>query len=82
MKGVPFKDANKVFGKPSEMTDDECNSLPVKITTNDKYPAIESVWEMSDEELAMINKSKRIRNGVLGRGLQPMYVTSEQNEIE
>lgn len=81
MKGVEFKDQTRVLGKPEKMSDNECSSLPVKDTENAGYPSLESVWELSDEELAMVNKSKRIRLGILGKGMPPVYIAVEQNEI-
>lgn len=77
MVGVHFKDENRIFGKPSSMTDDECYDLPCKMTTNGKFPAVESVWQLSDEEIAMIIKSKRIRLGIIGGGMPPTYIQVE-----
>lgn len=80
MKGVPFKGQTKVMGKPASMTEEECSGLPVKETMNGEYPALESVWELSDEDLAIVNKSKRIRLGILGIGMSPVYLLPEQPE--
>lgn len=79
MNGVKFKDQTGEYGKPSTMSDAECSSLPIKKTMNGKFPSIESVWELSDQELEEVIKSKRIRVGVLSEGiLQLMYVSVEQ----
>lgn len=77
MKGVTFKDQNCVFGKPENMTDEECSSLPVKRTYKDGYDSLESVFELSDEELEIIKKSKRIRLGIIGQGMPPVYLQAE-----
>lgn len=77
MKGVNFKDETGSLSKPQTMTAEECNSLPIKRTKNGKYPAIESVWELTDEELAVITKSKRIRLGIIGDGMPPVYIEAE-----
>lgn len=75
MKGVPFKDQNCTFGKPNSMTDEECYSLFAKKTTNGKFPAVESVFELTDSEIDLIVKSKRIRLGIVGNGMPPrVYV--------
>ncbi len=81
MKKVNFKDQNGVMGKPGNMTDEECGALPVKHTYNDKFPAIESVWELTEEDLKVINKSKRIRLGIIGRGMSPVYLMVEPEEV-
>lgn len=77
MKGVPFKDMTGEIGKPNSMSAEECSSLPIKRTTNGNYQAIESVWELSEEELIMIKESKRIRIGIIGNGMQPIYIAAE-----
>ncbi len=77
MTGVEFKDQNCVFGKPPNMTEDECGSLPAKRTSNNGFPAVESVFELSDEEIELINKTKRIRLGVIGNTMQPVYLSVE-----
>lgn len=84
MKGVPFKDQNGIMHKPDAMKDSECSSLHVKKTSSGGYPATESVFELSDEELAIINQSKRIRLGILGSGMPPVYLDAEPvgNEID
>lgn len=81
MNGVEFKDQNCIFCKPKTMGEDECLSLPTKKTTNGQYPSIESVWELSDEELALVLKSKRIRLGVLGNGMPPVYMIAEPETV-
>lgn len=79
MKGVEFADQNCVFGKPNTMTDEECYSLPAKRTKNGDFNAVESVWELTDEEMQIITKSKRIRLGILGNGIPPLYMIAEPN---
>lgn len=78
MKGVKFKDQTNILNKPENMADEECYALPVKITTNGEYPAIESVWELSDDDLELINKTKRIRIGIIGNTMTPIYLLVEK----
>lgn len=78
MKGVNFKDQTGEHTKPSFMTDDECYSLPTKKTINGNYPVIESVWELTEEDLKLINKSKRIRVGLVSKVQCPMYIHIEK----
>ncbi len=82
MKGIEFKGQTKVMGKPSNMTDDECYGLPVQETTNGNYPSLESVWELTDEDLRVITESKRIRLGILGIGMPPVYLMAEPKSEE
>ncbi len=80
MIGIEFKGQTKVMGKPSSMTDEECYGLPVQETTNGNYPALESVWQLTDEDLKIIIESKRIRLGILGVGMPPVYLIAEPKE--
>jgi hypothetical protein len=82
MHGVKFEDQNCVFGKPESMTDEQCYSLPAKKTEHNGFPSIESVFELSDEELAIVNKTKRIRLGILGQGMPPVYLQAEQTRVD
>lgn len=77
MKGIEFKDQNCIFGKPSTMTDEQCNPLPTKKTTNGDFPCVESVWELTEEEIAIVLKSRRIRLGIIGNGIPPVYLQVE-----
>ena len=78
MKGVEFKDQTNVLGKPESMSNEDCSSLPVKVAKNGEYQSLESVWELSDEELELINKTKRIRLGILGSSIPPVYLQVEK----
>lgn len=77
MKGVNFADKNGVMKKPDSMTGEQCYDLPCKHTTNDGFNAIESVFELTDAEIDLIIKSKRIRLGIIGRGMPPVYMHVE-----
>lgn len=80
MNPVKFKDQTGEFGKPESMKAEECSNLPMKRTMNGNYPSIESVWELSDEELETVKQSKRIRIGILGNGMPPIYMLAEEVE--
>lgn len=80
IKGVSFTDQTQELGKPENMTEEECYSLPIKRTTNGEWPAIESVWEIPEEDLKIIIESKRIRLGIIGNGMPPVYIKPEPKE--
>lgn len=80
MKPTKFKDQNATLGKPKTMTDEECSSLDIKRTENGGHPAMESVWELDDAELAMIQKSRRVRIGIVGTMHPPIYMKVEEPE--
>lgn len=76
---VKFADQNIIFQKPANMPEDaECGDLPAKRTKNGNYHATEAVFELSDDEIALVIKSKRIRFGAFGHSLPPLYMLIEQ----
>ena len=70
MNPIEFKEQNKVFTKPENMTDKECKSLPV--LTDGKQSV--SCWELTDEKLEEIKKTKKVYLGVLGQGHPPVFL--------
>ena len=84
MTPVEFHDQTMVYKKPENMTDEQCLSLPTKKCTvkigEDEFPANESVWELSEEELKIVISSKRIRLQVLGQGMPPVLLIAEPKE--
>lgn len=83
MVPVKFKDANTVFGRPAGLPKDvECGQLHAKRTKGENYAQTESVFEMTEEELAIITKSKRIRIKVLGHAMPPIALMAEPQDPE
>lgn len=74
MKGVEFKAQNATLGKPQSMTDEECYSLPIRRANWNQYQSVESVWELTDDEIKHIKKSKRIVLSVLGITHPPLHI--------
>ncbi len=85
MNPVEFKDQTMVFRKPSNMTDEQCTSLPAKQhiidIEGDKFNAIESVWELSPQERKEVNESGRIRLRVIASGMPPVSLIVEPKEV-
>lgn len=61
MKPINFEGSNIKYTKPESWDDEDCGDLPA-YKANDKKlgPFIMSCWELSDEELQDIIKSKRV----------------------
>lgn len=85
MKAVQFPEVNHSFGKPPNMTDNQCYTLPVcRLITfipgeDDKSPAVQvpaivSCWELSDEEMAEVMKTRKVYVKILGTNIFPMSV--------
>jgi len=73
-----FPQSNFVFKKPSNMTDEECFELPV-CKTNDiaGLPVIVTCWRLSKEDLEEINKSGVVWVQIVGHGMPPISVYTE-----
>ena len=71
-------------------TADGCEDLPATLAVNENgVPEIETCWTLSDEELAQVNKDRRIFLYVMGRSIPPVLLTAasqlvvggEQHEV-
>jgi hypothetical protein len=70
MKPIEFKEQNEVLAKPPNMTDKECQSL--NVFTDGKQSV--SCWEITDEELKEIIKTKKIWLGVIGNAHPLVFI--------
>jgi hypothetical protein len=84
-RGVDFPQRNDFFGKPKDMTDNQCYSLPVsRIITyipgpSDKDKAQPcmahiSCWELSEEEVAEVVRTGKVFVKISGTGCMPMSI--------
>ena len=74
MRPVEFDEMTIVLSKPEGMTDDECMPLPV---FRDGKQVV-SCWELSKEDLELINQTGRIYLGVVsGKSQPPVFLTVE-----
>lgn len=81
MHPISFPQQNNVLGKPADMTDDQCNSLPVHHYEQEvgkdekgnsiKWPSIVSCWQLTPEELEEVQRTGIIWVNTLGHTLAP-----------
>ena len=70
MKPIKRKTTNTIFKRP------DCFDLPgTRYKYSDETPAIETCWELSEEELKKIIKTKKIYIQQEGETLPPMAVS-------
>ncbi len=76
MKPIEFPEQNVVFAKDQL----EYNPLPAH-RTEDRESAVTSCWELSDEDLAEITKTRRIYVTLLTfrHPLQPIRISTQFN---
>ncbi len=73
-----FKESNFRFTKPAGTTDDQVKPLPVhRGTTTDNKPVIVSCWELSDEELEELARTKKLWLLIYGNGMSPVSIQTE-----
>jgi hypothetical protein len=72
MKAVKAEYANVVF------TAEGCFDLPATIASRqDGSQEVETVWELTDEELEQINKDRRVYLYIMGRQMPPVLLSTE-----
>ena len=77
MKGVSFPQQTTVFGKPEGWKDEDCYGLPVNQgyyldSEGKKQPLLTSCWELTDEDIEKLTKTKRFYLGIVGFGMPPV----------
>lgn len=57
-------------------TADGCFDLPATIASRqDGSQEVETVWELTDEELEQINKDRRVYLYIMGRQMPPVFLS-------
>lgn len=75
---IKFPEANHIFGKPKDMTDEQCSSLHTFVgTSSDNFPLIISKWQLSEKEIEILNTTGCIYLTVIGKNQPPISITSE-----
>lgn len=83
MLAVSFDQANFTFGKPADMTDEQCSSLHVwkgEAPMDDQgtlIPVIISKWQPSKEDIEAINRGEGIYLSITGSGMPPVSLFTE-----
>lgn len=70
MTPVTFPEVTATLGAPADMPD--CMPLPIaRVTFDDGSPAIVSCWELSENEIAILIRTRRIWVSTCGHTLAP-----------
>ncbi len=65
-----FPEANTIYTKPESMTDEQCGSLPVRITKDNRCV---SCWQMQPHEIEDIIKTGKVYLHIWG-GMPPAFI--------
>lgn len=75
---VPFDQQNTVFGKPEDMTDEECGPLPAHIGHDEHgFQIVVSCWQLSPEEIKQISETGKLWCCVVGPFVPPISLHTE-----
>lgn len=82
MLPTDFEQRNFVFGKPADMTDEQCMDLPVfkgvaKDESGGEIPVIISCWKLNKEDLEEIQKTGHVWLSITGHGMPPVSIFTE-----
>lgn len=81
MRPVDFKTANTTFGKPENMSDEQCTPLRAEVGVDiNGFPYICSAWMPNIDDLAAINRGEPIYIKVVSNSLPPMAIFTIDNE--
>lgn len=67
---VDFPESNMTFSKPESMTNDECQPLPAFVDGQQ----IISCWELTEEEIMDIVRTKKVWLSVVGGSQPPVCI--------
>lgn len=78
MLPTSFPEQNIVLGRPIDMTDEQCVSLPAWVGKNDEgLPCIISKWKLSKEDLEEINRTGEVWLQVIGSAMPPVGIFTQ-----
>lgn len=80
MNPVVIENHNVTFGAPRDWTPEtsgDCRPLAVRVGMNGDLPMLESAWEPTPEELAMIAQGGRVVLRIIGSSHPPVWLHVE-----
>lgn len=83
MRPIHFPESNITFGKPSDMTDEQCYSVSAYTgTTADGFPFVNTVWMPNKEDIEAINAGRGIILSITSSGMPPVSLfTCDENGV-
>lgn len=82
MRPIDFEGSNATYGKPKEMTGEECMPVSAFEIKNEKGHVLQvrTVWQPNKEDIEAINAGRPIVLSVWGAGMPPVLLfTCDEN---
>ena len=81
MRTVDFPGTNHTFGKPADMTDEQCHSLTAMVGTDSEgLPFVLTAWQPNYEDLQALNAGRPLMLQIVGGGMPPVALwTYDEN---
>lgn len=84
MRAIHFEGANATYGKPDDMTDEECYSVSAyeHRDTDGNVAGISTVWQPNREDIQAINAGRPVVLHICGAGMPPVSLfTYDENGV-
>lgn len=78
---IPFHERERVLAPPTGKHDEIAGLRIVDATYYDGSPMMISCWQLSDEDLETIIKTRKIYHAVLGNTHSPTMLTAHKEDI-
>lgn len=73
---VDFPEANCIFEKPEDMTEEQYEAVPARTCKDsDGFPQVVTCWELSNEEREEVARTGKVYLGVVGGGLPAHWLS-------
>ena len=86
MRPIHFPEANTIFNKPTDMTDEQCYSVSALVGEQDGIPYIRTVWLPNKEDLEdleALNAGRPLVLSICGTSMPPvgLYTYDENGNV-
>ncbi len=76
MISASFDESTGYLGRPSDMTEEQCDPLSVAHASMDGTPVVVSCWKMTKDEIDEFHRTGRVWLIVAGQTMPPVSLTA------
>ena len=78
MKPIKFDESNANLARPSDMTDEQCQSLPIVRVQYPEWVTCVSCWQMSWRDRLKLLVTGKVWLGVIGHTQPPVFIEADK----